>query len=481
MTRRLSRRTFLKGTTALAASAAVAQELAGPALAASSPAGTVRVLSVADPFYFALKEVLPDFTKKTGLKVDLQSLGYDAMQARLISSFVSKTSDADVITVDQMWGGQYVDNGWINTLDAFAAKDKDFDIKDFIPEVVYSISTWRGKLATAPVAAYAQGVMYRKSVFEALKIDEPRAGWTWDEYTEIAKRIQGQTVAGAKMFGTVVCGAQPVPVVHMFSQLSAGHNAAWFKQFPGKEPWDFTPDMESAAMLAAVNQYKTLFDLSPAESINYNWFDAGTRYSAGDVGLLYWWTPYFYLINNDGYMTGKPSKVRGDFGVAPCPIVPGKTPAVSLGGWGFGMPSTTNKPDAAWQFIKWATSASVQKLMGQVEKYGAQFADFSRKSLYADADMLKLYPFLPAQLDMMAHGDGKLARPPAPIYTTLEGVFGLELNKVLAGQEKAPDALKQVNALFTNALKGNFLIPYSGESYADTLEATKALINRLAG
>ena len=35
--------------------------------------------------------------------------------------------------------------------------------------------------------------------------------------------------------------------------------------------------------------------------------------------------------------------------------------------------------------------------------------------------------------------------------------------------------------LWTNVLKGNFMIPYSLESYDDTLDNTKKLIASLAG
>ncbi|MCB2129558.1 MAG: extracellular solute-binding protein [Rhodobacteraceae bacterium] len=472
----VTRRRFL-GTTAGFAGAAALGSLAAPAIAQER---SVRVLTVGDPFQYSLRELLPEFTAKTGIKVEFEGLGYDALQARLISSFVSKTSDADVINVDQMWAGQYTDNGWIQPLNDFAKGDSDFNINDFVPETLHSISTWRGNLVTVPVASYSQGVMYRKSVFEKLGIDEPAAGWTWDQYKEILGRIHGQEVDGVKMNGTVVCGAQPVPVVHMFSQLSASLNAPWFKAFPGAETWDFTPQMNSENMKRAVSLYKELYGLSPQESINYTWFDAGTRFSQADIGMFYWWSAYFTLVNADGYMTGAPSKVKGDFGIVPCPQDGTNPSRVSLGGWSLGMPSTAGRPEEAWEFIKWATSAETQKAMGLNDKFGHMFSDFSRESLFADSDLLEVYPFLPQARAMLNGADGKLARPPAPIYTTLEGIFGLELNKVLAGQSDVDAALEQVNTLYTNALSGNFMLPYVQPSFNDTFDATKALIASLA-
>ena len=41
----------------------------------------------------------------------------------------------------------------------------------------------------------------------------------------------------------------------------------------------------------------------------------------------------------------------------------------------------------------------------------------------------------PVQLDLLRQSNGKIVRPPAPVYTTLEGIYGLNLNRVLAGSQ----------------------------------------------
>ncbi len=477
-----SRRRVLQGSAALTAGAAMSG--LGFNVARAQNADTVRVLSVEDPFFFALKEVLPDFEAQTGIKAELESLSYDAMQARLVSSFVSGTSDADVITIDQMWNAQYVDNGWVRTLNDLAARDKDdLDIGDFIPQTLHTQSTWRGQLMSLPVAAYAQGVMYRTDVFEQFGLSLPEgADWTWENYVGILQEIHGRDFNGTQMHGTVVSAQQPVPLVHMVSGLSASHGVRWFKDFPDVTPWDFTPTINSPEMLQSVELFRTLAELAPPESINYNWFDAGTRFStgAGDIGMFYWWTPYFYLIKNDGYMSAVKSTVIDDYAVAPLPTAGATPQTVSIGGWAFGIPTSSEKVDAAWEFLKWSSSAETQKKMGLVDKFNFQFSDFARQSLYDDSDLKGIYPYLDAQRQMFADGNGKIARPPAPVYTTLEGILGLELNKVLIGQQTPQEALEAVDALFTNVLKGNFLMPYSLESFADTQAATDALIKELA-
>ena len=446
----------------------------------------IRVLVVGDPFQFALQEVVDDFTEQTGIKVNLENLAYDALNARLVTSFVSNTPDADVIVVDQMWTGQYMDNGWITPLDDYIKNDCDTDIQDFIPEVLYSLNTWRGQMATLPIAAYGQGVMYRTDVFEQAGLEAPpndpdnADGWTWDRYIEILNELHGTEFDGTEMFGTVIVGSQPVPVVHMYTQLAASNGVEWFTQFPEAD-WDFEPTINTPENVAALNTYKDLYDLSPPEAINYVWFDAGTRYSQGDIGMFYWWTPYFYLINNNGYMTGEPSVVADKTGIAVLPKVSDDAPQVtSLGGWSLGIPSSSAAKDEGWEFIKWATSAETQKKMGEVPDWNFQFSDFARKSLYEDADLNEVYPYLDTQLKILSQGNGKIVRPPVSIYSTLEGIYGLQINKVLAGDLSAEDSLAEADTLFRNALSGNLMLPYQLESYDDTYENTLKLIDDLA-
>ncbi len=447
---------------------------------------TINVLTVGDPWDFALQKVVGQFTEKTGIGVNIESLAYSALHNRLINSFITGQADADVIAVDQMWISQYADNGWIRPLDEFAKADSDTNLADFVPQALYSQSTWRGHLYTLPIASYAQGIIYRQDVFDELGLSAPpktmaEAGeWTWAKYHETVAAINGKQAGGKDMFGTVIVGSQPVPIVHMFTQLTASYGANWYTSFPNA-PWDFTPTMNSDAAIAALEDYIKLYQMSPPESINYVWFDAGTRFSQGDIGMFYWWTPYYYLVRNNGYMTGEPSIIKDSYSTAVLPTKDaGGANTVSLGGWSLGMPANAANQDESWQFIKWATGTEGQKTMGMVPDFGYQFSDFGRKSLYEDSELRGVYPYLDTQLEMMQMGNGKIARPPSPIYTSLEGVFGLQLSRALSGDTSAKEALDTTNMLFDNILKGNQQIPYGLDSYDDTLENTVKLIDELS-
>jgi multiple sugar transport system substrate-binding protein len=449
-----------------------------PAFADECKTRELKLMSVGDPFQYALEEVLPQFTKETGIKVKLESLDNQTLQSRLATAFVTKKSDFDVVTVDNIWIGQYYDNGWIDSLNSRIKADKSINIKDMVPQVLYSISEWRGQLVGLPIAPYAQGVMYRTDVYKQLGLKTPAAGWTWNDYLKNAKAINGKTVNGKKMFGTVIVGKQPVPIVHMYTQLSAGFGARWFKKFP-EAPWDFTPTIDSAANERAATFYRNLYKLSPKEAINFDWFAAGMRFADGDIGQMYWWTPYFYLVNNQGYMSGKPSPIKGKFAIADLPSLKGKAANVSTGGWQLSIPSTADCKEQSFELVKWVNSAKGQKAMALVTKYGNQFSDFSRYSNLRDPELIKLYPYLPKLEKMLEAGNGKVSRPGMQIYPALEGVYGLQLNKILLGAN-VKNTLKDTKVLFENLLSGNLYLPYKGASYDDTLVNAKKMIDSLS-
>jgi len=455
---------------------------------------TIRVIGVQDPYWFPLKDLIPEFEKKYGIKVEYEGVSYYETRLRAISAFVAKSPEIDVVLVDQMWVAEYADAGWLVPLDDYIRRDKDeVNPTDFIPEVVHALSFWRGKIWTLPMAAYGQLVMYRKDVFDKLGLKHPPKSfkedydwWTWDKYLEYVKTIHGKTIDGVKFYGTVEVGQQPAPIVHKWTQYLIGMGGRWFETYP-KAPWNFTPVIQEKGK-PALELFLTLYKYSPPESIEYFWFDAGTRFGKGDIGILLWWTPYCYLIKQPEYMVPGKSAVVGKYDVALPPHPKGwkvgDHPIMSIGGWSYGISAFSKHKEEAWAFIKWATSYETQKKMGLLHdrKWGSyQFSDFVRYSLYKDPDLIKVYPWLPTQLEAWKVGNGKVSRPMIPIYFTLEGILGRYLNEAMAGKITVDDAFKHIVDEFTMVLKQNFYLPkYAGPSFNDTPEVVAKHLKELA-
>ena len=133
--------------------------------------------------------------------------------------------------------------------------------------------------------------------------------------------------------------------------------------------------------------------------------------------MFYWWTPYFYLTKNDGYMTGTPASMVQDvlgYGILP-KVSDDAEQTISLGGWSLGIPSSAANQEEAWQFIKWATGAEAQKQMALLPDFNYQFSDFSRRSLYTDPESQRFTRISTCSSTIMRQGNGKssVRRPPA--------------------------------------------------------------------
>jgi multiple sugar transport system substrate-binding protein len=440
---------------------------------------SINVIAVQDPFFFAIEQLLPDFQKATGIKVNLEGMAWDALQARLTTSFITKDPGVDVVNVDDCRLAQFAENTWIVPITDFIRKDKkEVKMNEFIPQIIYSACTWRGEVYTLPVAMYVQNVIYRTDLLQKAGLKAPPTKfedwWTWDKYMEYVKAFKD---LGPDVYGTVIVGAISAPVVHMYTGLEVSRGVRWFKQFP-QAPWDFTPTINTPESVATLEFYQELYKNSPPEAVNYLWFDAGVAFSTKDIGMFYWWSPYDYLIQQAGYMVAEPSKNLGKYGYAVMPIQPGAEKMYSVGGHGLAIPQFSDKKDAAWKFIKWATSADTQKKMALLKLKA--FSDFSREPLFKDKELQKYYPWLDVQLYMSKYSDGKVSRPHMVLYPTMEGFYGLEINKVLAGQLTASDAMKEAQQQFEIILKQNYYLPFQGKSYDDSVQKAVELIKTLS-
>lgn len=477
-----NRRQFLGACAGTAAGAALAG--CGGGFGSNSKSKTISVLTVQDPFFYALKPLLPEFQKKTGIKVNMEGLATPTLYSRSTNMFLTRQKGIDVISPDSIHLSQYANAGWLMKLDDLIKRDnKDLKFQDFIPQVVYSANEWKGSIYTIPVAAYAMDVLYRKDVFDSLGLDpppsKPSADWTWDKYVSTIEKVNGKTVNGTKMHGTVVAGAKTQPVVDMYTQLMVSMGARWFKAFPDAPKWDFTPELDSKANVQGLTIFERLFKSSPAASVNYVWFDAGTAFAKGGIGMMYWWTPYNYLVRRSDYMSTKKSPIVENYGIGVLPQGATSQQPISIGNWSFGIGKYSENVEESWTFIKWASSAETQKKMAL--QPNQQFADFARKSLYDDQDLLSVYDYLPSQLAAMELGDGKVARTPIPIYATLNDQYGDVLNQMISQNTPPAQAAASSQKAIMKALKDASYIPYTGASFEDTQNKTDALISRLAG
>ncbi len=125
--------------------------------------------------------------------------------------------------------------------------------------------------------------------------------------------------------------------------------------------------------------------------------------------------------------------MRGKVGICPLPHEPGVTGAATLGGWGFGIAAATPHPDAAWTFIRFATSAAEQKVLhfrnGRIP---------TRRALFADPDILRESPYYTQLYGILLTAR---PRPITPRYAEISDALQVHLSAALVGRERPAAAL----------------------------------------
>src|SRR5262245_23695750 len=153
------------------------------ALMAASAAGgqgkTITLSMLAGYKEDVLRANLPEFEKKTGIKVVVDASPFGDMYKKNLLA-LSTGGRFDVL---------FLDEPWIPPLSEFLTpldeRLKGIDMQDFVPTTVES-GAFQGKQYALPVDPNVQILVYRKDLLEQKKLKPPA---TWDELLATAKAL----------------------------------------------------------------------------------------------------------------------------------------------------------------------------------------------------------------------------------------------------------------------------------------------------
>ncbi len=193
----------------------------------------------------------------------------------------------------QLAGGTAADLYWIGNEDLALAAEGVFlpltdclkdapaksagDVKDYYPDII-STATQKGVVYGLPWIAQPVVLYYNKSLFDAAKVEYPKAGWTWDDFMKTAQALTKDTNGDGKVdqWGFTANGWPPP---QMFIWQAGGEVIS--KDLT-------TSPIDSPEALEAINFYLSLAynpKVSPsAEIIKEQGFDQMFR--AGKVAMF---------------------------------------------------------------------------------------------------------------------------------------------------------------------------------------------------
>ncbi len=393
---------------------------------------TLNIASQNDQFAAVLAAEAPKFEALTGAKVNVDILSYPELLTKITADYVGHTKGYDIATMDIVWSGQFAQAGYTVDLTPWIKRDAaEIKVDDIYPTLMSSLGGYDGKQVAFPFAGYANVLAYRKDLYAAAGLKPPA---TMEEMVADAIKL---TDPKKKIYGFVANGQKGPAVAQDWMQYNRQFGGS-ILDAKGK------PALNSPANIASVVAYKKLFDeAAPPGAADYDWGGREESFRQGLVATMQTWS-----VGAASYDDPSASKIVGKDGVILTPSAAGQPLKYGIGGWGLAINSDIDakKKDAAWDFIKWATSPEVHK---ELNLHGA--GSYLRKSEMTDKDLLAKYPFLPVIATSFENGDGDF-RPRIPQYPELQDLIGGAINSVLVGQadpKAAMDAIQvKAEALF---------------------------------
>lgn len=369
----VSRRKFVAGAASVIGAGALAA--CGDGRGAGDDRSSIVVASVNNGPFMRLKQYAPEFTEKTGISVEFVMLTENDIRSKIQQDASVGGGQFDVVTLGSTDAGPYLDNGWtqplqplLDDMDAEAADEYDAD--DLIAANIAAYSSQENGLAALPFYGESTMVMYRKDLFDEAGMEMPDAP-TWDEIQGFAAALHdpeagtvGMAIRGKAGYGENM---------YLFNTIMNAYGA----QIADK---DWNPGYDSTEMTEALEFYKRLQrETGAAEATSNGFTETLNLMSSGGAAIYYDATVAADVFESDD------SSIKGKVGYAMSPAGPGKDATQAVGGWGIAVTAGSAAPEAAFEFITWATSKEYVALVAESEGWLA-VPSGSRTSTYTNPE-----------------------------------------------------------------------------------------------
>jgi multiple sugar transport system substrate-binding protein len=404
--------------------------------AAAPYSGTqVNAIFLDRPGYRAVIKLLPEFEKKTGIKVNYEIVPYENAREKEVLNFTSK-GDLTLALVDLVWIGEFAENGWIAPIDKFTSDasitDPNLNVKGFFPLLLDAFGSWGGKVYGLPFDNYSGLLFYNSCQLKAAGFDKPPA--TWAELKDVyAPKL---TDPAKKHYAYALQSLRG-------ETQSADSFMRMLWPFGGSLlDKSFHSNLSSEQSQAGLKYRQDLMKFMPPGVVSYDHSEAVNALAQGEVSMITEWSAFYGTL-----IDPKTSKIGDCLAVAPEPAGPaGRFPA--LGGFSYAVASQASdaQQKASWIFIQWATSEDIAR--AYVEAGGVS----GRTSIYDQADIKAKYKFVEPMVASWQKGVPEF-RPRFPAWPAISEVVAEFGSKMMLGEVSTEDGAKQIGLRLEEILK----------------------------
>ena len=395
---------------------------------------TVNLIFAKHPLSDALTKSLPDFEKKTGIKVEYDALPEEEFRQKLLTDLSTGQGSYDAFMTGPVTDWQYAAAGWIEPLDEYiknpALTSPEYAFEDFYPATV-EVNRWdqkkglgEGNLWALPANEEGYSLFYRTDILQEAGIGVPQ---TVDDLISAVKEVDGKTFAGKRVDGFVARGDKTWPTV------TTGYSTVFFSH----GATDVTPEgqiaVNSPEGIEATEKWAEVMKYAPDNVGTFTWYEAMNHFAAGNAA---------FFIDADHmaetFEAPGDSSVADTVGYAPPPSGPaGRASNIWL--WSLGMSSASKNNVAAWLFLQWATTKEVLE-----QSINAGNINPTRQSL-ANSQTMKNYTkdwgdYNEIWQKILAeHAEWRFAA--SPKFPEMGDRWALAIQEVVLGKNSAKEAL----------------------------------------
>ena len=330
---------------------------AGPseAGAQSGPYGkyagqTIVVNFPSHAYYDAAIKLVPEFTKETGIKVEIDKVEYMRMRDKQLLELSKPKGDYDVVSYVCMWKTEYVSKGLLAPLAPFftnpALADPGYDAPDFVPAYLAVSGQVGGKkgympgptaaLYAVPFGSETSMFAYRKDIFDKHSWKAPK---TYDEMLKLCRLVREKE---PNMYGLTSRGRGRPP--------GRGSVAVSPDSLRGKvfdDNWE--PAFHKEPSIKALKALMEIVKTGPPGIPTFAYGSMIDAFLLGNAAMYLDATSIWGMVRDP-----KISKVQGKVAYALHPKA--VKYSTETGGFGIAIPANSTKKEAAFLFLQWMSS-----------------------------------------------------------------------------------------------------------------------------
>ncbi len=290
-------------------------------------------------------EIVEKFeAENTDIDVEVQLTPWSQYWTKLDAAMGSDSA-ADVFWMNT-YLPKYAEAGVLEPLDEYIEQDK-IDMEDYV-SVVKNAYNYKDVQYCMPKGMDTVQVFYNKSIFEKYNVEEPKAGWTWEDMKELA----GQLKRGIENEGSdeypILMELDPQPSFFNFISQSGGY----ILSDDGKQA-----GFEKPASVKAYTDIVELIEegLMPGSEVLSD--TKGTDLFLSQKGAILFMGSWKTAVIDEVSFAAQvgtiamPAKEKGNQSV--------------IGGLGYAVNSRSKNKDAAWKLVKYLSGEESNRMQAE--------------------------------------------------------------------------------------------------------------------